>query len=431
MEQELSGNSLRLEKQKDGLGNSVLDYLNKTAKFESPQQILKSGSEAEGLRLLANARHSTIASLRRAESPPFIPNLTTSTSGGWETFGHRTELETDPLDRCDIRQFQGLPTHAELKVFLESDEPVVFRGAGAQLGLPKYLWNLQNFMQRYQNASALVSKVPYTHQTDSPFRQQTSFRTQVADFLATFNENCNANNRSMNGGSTSLSCTIDNTCSESVPEPEESEIQAPMYLFASEFYLKNPLLLENMTAPFDLVREVTGTTLHQGGTHSDWAGLERNAQMYVGAPGSGAPMHYHQIAINYLAYGLKRWAMLPPAQSFYSMEPSLSYFSGEGYQRDKHKLLECTQKPDDLFLLPDSWGHVTLNVEASIGVAYEFEYAAWLVRIPEMLPTHIFENREDLVYPGWAIDHTDPWNAGWLKKMKQDLATRSRKSNGR
>jgi hypothetical protein len=38
------------------------------------------------------------------------------------------------------------------------------------------------------------------------------------------------------------------------------------------------------------------------------------------------------------------------------------------------ELLECEQLAGDVLFVPDSWGHATLNIEASIGVAYEFSH---------------------------------------------------------
>lgn len=410
IELELSKSDIRLRTFEDGLQNTVYSYLNQTAKFESvASTVLKTGPQAEQLDQLAKARARSIAKFKEMEQPPFQPLLNSGdgggggSGGGWDVFGYRVDLEASPPDRCDIRQFTGMPSLAELKVFLESNEPVILRGGGKKLNLPKHLWSVENFRTRFQNSTALVSKIPYTHQTDSPYRPASSVQTTVESFLSSFS--------SAPG-------------TDSKPPPDGTsgtrEIESPMYLFASDFYLRNPLTLENMTAPFDLIRKITDTSLHQGGVDSDWAGLERNAQMYVGAPGSGAPMHYHQIAVNYLAYGTKRWAMLPPSKSFYSMEPSLSYFKGDSYQRDKADVLECTQHADDLILVPDSWGHVTLNVEACIGVAYEFEYRAWMVRIPESLPSQVFANREQKMYSGWTIDLTDDWNQRWLVAMKQE-----------
>ena len=409
IELELTKSDIRLRTFEDGLQNTVYSYLNQTAKFDSVAgTVLKTGPQAEQLDQLADARARSIAKFKKMEQPPFQPLPNSSNGGGWNVFGYRADLEASPPDRCDIRQFTGMPSLAELKVFLESNEPVILRKAGRQLNLPKHLWSAENFRTRFRNSTALVSKIPYTHQTDSPYRPASSVQTTVESFLSSFSGF---------------------TDSKSMPEGASGtrEIESPMYLFASDFYLRNPLTLENMTAPFDLIRRITDTSLHQGGVNSDWAGLERNAQMYVGAPGSGAPMHYHQIAVNYLAYGTKRWAMLPPSKSFYSMEPSLSYFKGDSYQRDKADVLECTQHADDLILVPDSWGHVTLNVEACIGVAYEFEYRAWMVRIPEALPSQVFENREQTKYSGWAIDSTDEWNQRWLAAMEQEMQKTKKK----
>lgn len=36
-------------------------------------------------------------------------------------------------------------------------------------------------------------------------------------------------------------------------------------------------------------------------------------QLFVGGPGSGAPMHYHQDAFNTLLYGQKHWYLQPPS----------------------------------------------------------------------------------------------------------------------
>jgi len=401
MEVEVTGSNSRLQTFKDGLGNTVFDYLNKTAHFETAKNIVKSGPQAKELATLAAAREESVAALKMAESPPFQP-LPATSDGGWKRYGRRTDLETKPPSKCDITEFSGMPTLAELKVFLETNEPVVFRGAGKDLKMPKQLWAHDNFLRRFHNATALVAKIPYTHQTDSPYKEPTSTKMKVDDFIRSFP-------------------VVD-------PNDVEPNQTSPLYLFASDFYLRNPLLLENMTAPFDVMRKITDTTLHQGGPSTDWAGLERNAQMYVGAPGSGAPMHYHQIAVNYLAYGTKRWGMLPPSSSYYSMEPSLSYFTGDGYKRDREQLLECTQHADDLFLVPDSWGHVTLNVEATIGVAYEFEYRAWMVRIPEMLPTAVFKDRDEAIYRGWTVDSADPWNRHWLKTLEAYATEQQRKS---
>lgn len=77
-----------------------------------------------------------------------------------------------------------------------------------------------------------------------------------------------------------------------------------------------------------------------------------------------APMHYHGHAVNSLAYGEKKWFMLPPTQAFYSKTPSLEYANSlrareqqEGAQGkgDGEDPLQCTQRAGDLMYVPTLW----------------------------------------------------------------------------
>lgn len=38
------------------------------------------------------------------------------------------------------------------------------------------------------------------------------------------------------------------------------------------------------------------------------------------------------------------------------------------------QVLQFTQQAGDIVLLPDNWGHATLNSEASIGAVFIFDY---------------------------------------------------------
>jgi hypothetical protein len=39
-----------------------------------------------------------------------------------------------------------------------------------------------------------------------------------------------------------------------------------------------------------------------------------------------------------------------------------------------HRVYQFTQHAGDVVLLPDNWGHATLNLEASLGAAFIFDY---------------------------------------------------------
>ena len=42
--------------------------------------------------------------------------------------------------------------------------------------------------------------------------------------------------------------------------------------------------------------------------------------------------------------------------------------------QDDASVLECVQTSGDILFVPFTWAHSTLNVETSVGIAYEFDY---------------------------------------------------------
>jgi hypothetical protein len=143
-------------------------------------------------------------------------------------------------------------------------------------------------------------------------------------------------------------------------------------------------------------------------------------QFYLGAPASGAHMHYHGAAINLQVWGVKRWAVTHPNSpvTSYSFASGAEFMAGlrgveeeasssrvvgrtattdlgggqsngnmdgSGAQlpqqrpappppAEEERVWQFTQYAGDLVVLPDNWGHATVNVEASVGAAYIFDY---------------------------------------------------------
>lgn len=58
----------------------------------------------------------------------------------------------------------------------------------------------------------------------------------------------------------------------------------------------------------------------------------------------------------------------PPSEAIYSKEAIGAWLERE-YAGGSQ--LECVQLGGDAMLLPEGWGHATLNLEASIGVTWE------------------------------------------------------------
>jgi hypothetical protein len=120
-------------------------------------------------------------------------------------------------------------------------------------------------------------------------------------------------------------------------------------------------------------------------------------EFFAGPANSGAPLHYHNDAFNVLVHGEKRWVLLPPSRTVRSNWHPTHWVGKEARLGEKHPAgrawswehngstasmdsgsmqetwpLKCVQKAGDLLYVPLHWGHATLNVHDSIGIAAEF-----------------------------------------------------------
>ena len=101
--------------------------------------------------------------------------------------------------------------------------------------------------------------------------------------------------------------------------------------------------------------------------HSEAPGL------YLGGNGSGNPFHYHAQTWNALVAGRKRWYLFPPNASFYSEQhPSEWLSNGRKGPDGAPPPLECEQAVGDVLFVPHLWGHGTVNLAETLGVAMPF-----------------------------------------------------------
>ena len=97
-------------------------------------------------------------------------------------------------------------------------------------------------------------------------------------------------------------------------------------------------------------------------------------QLFVGPAGSGVPPHYHRPTLNYQTSGSKRWQLMAPADSIYSVKPSAAWQEEFRSGPNRSQVFECTQRAGDVLYLPQMWTHATVNNELSIGVALTYEH---------------------------------------------------------
>lgn len=137
------------------------------------------------------------------------------------------------------------------------------------------------------------------------------------------------------------------------------------------------------------------------------AGTETQAVFFhirvcVPAVRQGAPHHYHCDSVNTLVGGRKRWFILPPVHAFYSNKHPVAWikehfspseveiFLDHGTEAFHHHWNKktfrtmltnrgisdhmgvCDQEAGDMIYMPAFYGHATLNLEESVGIAYEF-----------------------------------------------------------
>ena len=107
-------------------------------------------------------------------------------------------------------------------------------------------------------------------------------------------------------------------------------------------------------------------------------------QFFLGPGGSGAPTHYHQIAVNALAWGEKHWIIAPAKDSRRSdISAAAGLESRLSWARENEDVVEFIQQAGDLVLLPMDYSHSTFNLRPSVGVASQLNFE--IINLPDMM----------------------------------------------
>ncbi len=100
--------------------------------------------------------------------------------------------------------------------------------------------------------------------------------------------------------------------------------------------------------------------------------------LYLGAPGTGSPLHQDVLCTNAwlaLLRGRKRWVLYPP-ETFRPGEvrdhDAFAEGSAERDRRAGRLRLEATVRAGDVIFVPSCWWHQVLNLEPSIALTANF-----------------------------------------------------------
>ena len=250
------------------------------------------------------------------------------------TFG--ASLETNPAGRCDVDTVikDANATQALFEEHLYSRWPVLIRNEGSTHRL-RTKWNRDQFLDKYGSQDVMVGRIPYGDSFGQEMR--TMSMAQYVEYVV-----------------------------DDVSAAPTSYGSAPPYLF------QTPRVMPWLDADMKPSQTVLRRLSFQGKPPSIGS-----KQFYLGPPETGAPVHFHTDAVNYLMHGRKRWFLYPPGAAEWSLQPASEFMHSVALEQGAP--IECVQHSGDMLYVPKGWGHSTINIEASIGVAYEFSHAAGLM----------------------------------------------------
>ncbi|KAK3253208.1 hypothetical protein CYMTET_37529 [Cymbomonas tetramitiformis] len=183
------------------------------------------------------------------------------------------------------------------------------------------------------------------------------------------------------------------------PSAAEVNVQDSMCCFLGDTCIPDTLL-----RAFEEASQRSASSLqdhnnrNQGSPRSGSLPGSASAGLMIGPAQSGLPFHQHDLAVNALIHGEKRWFLLPEAQDSIGQDLVEQHLYGLGANVDglgwalqnfevvdmrieqwrwtgnaeigKH-ILQCAQHESDVFIVPRGWHHAVINVADSICLNYQ------------------------------------------------------------
>jgi hypothetical protein len=250
-------------------------------------------------------------------------------------------VEIGPSCDIDRRLAAGLSVAEFRKRYVDAGRPVIIGGAGAIPDGARRAWSRRALLDRFGDASVKLSRSSSVVAEQAEGSGEGSVSRTLREFVES--------EVSGEGGA--------------LPGPNDD----PLYLFKS--------------GQLDGVADdVMPSAYFEGGDgRFSWDAAKRNssALFYVGPRFAGAFFHQHTSAWNILAFGAKRWYLLPPGLA-HKMEPagggtklSMATMVREVLPSLPYRALECTQRAGELLYVPEGWNHGVINLATSVGIVIE------------------------------------------------------------
>ncbi|CAK9057117.1 unnamed protein product [Durusdinium trenchii] len=144
-----------------------------------------------------------------------------------------------------------------------------------------------------------------------------------------------------------------------------------IYVFDNDFFLNASA---QAIAP---IPDSNHLLQHVASKKQEWLRMSNaKAFLTLGGPLSGTQFHSHGPAFLLLASGKKRWYLHPPGRfpnrSAVALHRPMTFFETKVLDALEDSVpLSCVQSAGDAIFVPDGWSHATINVEKTLGVAWQ------------------------------------------------------------
>ena len=286
--------------------------------------------------------------------------------------------------RCDIHSISGKDVVRDpttfIERFLRGAQPVIIRGllhADPSLAPAARAFGKAALLERLGETVWEVGEIPYEARYQVNRSEPMKLRAYVEKHLDGCSaihkhlDGCSAIEKHLDGCSATAAADADTAANADTAagaaDTDTTVDCAPRYVFDVNFWRGDVQVS---------VKKLKLVSLPSWATAAGVRPASHGVQFFMGPANSGAPMHFHGAAYNLLVHGRKRWLLTPPGHSTFSMLPARKWLSTRLPQLRARNasVFECEQHAGDMLVLPDLWGHLTINMEISVGVAQEFAH---------------------------------------------------------
>mmetsp|Transcript_29383 Transcript_29383/g.41348 ORF Transcript_29383/g.41348 Transcript_29383/m.41348 type:complete len:543 (+) Transcript_29383:140-1768(+) len=310
---------------KDFFGRTPLDIANVLYNVDHPiVKLLKQQPSLQEQEVV----HETEVPLEVGATLP-LKERNTDLNGGWKTKIDSALMKKFGQIPCQVRtiEAQKLKVEMFLRDHVSIKRPLrILQGASSWRSINT--WKREPFQKSYSSFKVDAGSIPY----GEIFGMEHKL-IKVGDFLR------------------HMDTSLEHDSEDSKP--------APNYIFDHQILASSSRSLIKKDYEFHPVFKKV------------WNSFQQYPQFFLGGPKTGAPFHYHCHAVNGIAWGTKRWFLIPPSESFYSKEPVWEWVARQDEKEIDRYGFQCIQEASDILYVPSFWTHAVLNLKSSIGAAVE------------------------------------------------------------